>query len=187
LLVFSVALSGISLLDEVNSCAHVLITNRSCGVVIARLRSSVRSLLHQYRDFHQLTYLYLTEDREPMSHQVVSDFRLLVRYFHVLYSKFLSLYQAPPKKPKKNYTLSAVLYPLELQFLFVSRLVEFVFIVIVSCCWFEFVFVVCSTPLHAFGCATDPIPPIQQQTDPMHSSVCPACRLVLILHVVGPR
>jgi hypothetical protein len=32
------------------------------------------------------TYLNLAEDREPTSHQVVSDFRLLVRYYHVLYS-----------------------------------------------------------------------------------------------------
>jgi hypothetical protein len=73
----------------------------SRGVVIARLQSSVRSLLHQYQDFHQSTYFYLAEDRELTSHQVVSDFRLPVRYFCVLYSLFLSLYHAPSKKPKK--------------------------------------------------------------------------------------
>jgi hypothetical protein len=59
---------------------------RSRGVVIARLRVSVRSLLHQCRDLHQSIYLYLTEDQEPTSHQVVSDFRLPMRYFYVLYS-----------------------------------------------------------------------------------------------------
>jgi hypothetical protein len=56
----------------------------SRGVVIARLRSSVWSLPHQRRDLHQSTYLYLSKDLEPTSHQVVSDFRLLVRYYHML-------------------------------------------------------------------------------------------------------
>jgi hypothetical protein len=37
---------------------------RSRGVVIAKLRSSVRSLLHQCRDLHRLIYLYLSEDRK---------------------------------------------------------------------------------------------------------------------------
>jgi hypothetical protein len=37
LLVFLVALTEISLLGEVNSCAHVLMTNMSRDVVIARL------------------------------------------------------------------------------------------------------------------------------------------------------
>jgi hypothetical protein len=77
---------------------------RSCGVIIARLRSSVRSLLHQHQDLHQSTYLYLSEDREPTSHQVVSDFRLPVRYYRVLYFSFFPLYQVPLKKPKKVYT-----------------------------------------------------------------------------------
>jgi hypothetical protein len=40
-------------------------------------------------------------------------------------------------------------------------------------------FLACSTPLRAFGCAAHPIPPIQQQTDLIHSSVCPASCLVL--------
>jgi hypothetical protein len=35
--------------------------------------------------------------------------------------------------------------------LFFSCFVEFVFIVVVSCCWFGFVFLVCTTPLYAFG------------------------------------
>jgi hypothetical protein len=72
--------------------------------VIARLRSSVWSLLDQRRDLHQLTYLYLSEDQEPTSHQVVLDFRLPMRYYRVLSSKFFSFYQAPPKKPKILYT-----------------------------------------------------------------------------------
>jgi hypothetical protein len=42
-------------------CARVG-NHRSRGVVIARLQSSVRNLLHQ------LIYLYLLEDREPTSH-----------------------------------------------------------------------------------------------------------------------
>jgi hypothetical protein len=49
-------------------CARVD-NQRSCGVVIVRLRSSVQSLLYQHRDLHQSTYLYLAEDREPTSHQ----------------------------------------------------------------------------------------------------------------------
>jgi hypothetical protein len=63
-------------------CARVG-NHQSRGVVIARLRSSVRSLLHQRQDLHQSIYLYLSEDWEPTSHQVVSDFRLPVRYYHV--------------------------------------------------------------------------------------------------------
>jgi hypothetical protein len=59
---------------------------QSHGVVIARLRSSVQSLLHHHRDLQQSTYLYLAEDQEPAPYHVVSDFRLPVRYFCVLYS-----------------------------------------------------------------------------------------------------
>jgi hypothetical protein len=61
-------------------CARVC-NQQSRGVVIARLRSSVWSLLHQHRDLHQSTYLYLSKDRELISHQVISDFRLPVRYY----------------------------------------------------------------------------------------------------------
>jgi hypothetical protein len=50
-------------------CAHVG-NQHSRGVVIARLRSSVRSLLHQRRDLDQSTYLYLSEDREATSHHL---------------------------------------------------------------------------------------------------------------------
>jgi hypothetical protein len=46
--------------------------HQSCGVVIARLRSSVQSHLHQHRDLHQSIYLYLSEDQEPTRHQLVS-------------------------------------------------------------------------------------------------------------------
>jgi hypothetical protein len=49
-------------------CARVD-NQRSRGVVIARLRSSVRSLLHQCRDLHQSAFLYLMKDQEPTSHQ----------------------------------------------------------------------------------------------------------------------
>jgi hypothetical protein len=41
---------------------------QSHGVVIARLRLSIWSLLHQRRVVRQSTYLYLSEDREPTSH-----------------------------------------------------------------------------------------------------------------------
>jgi hypothetical protein len=44
-----------------------LVGNQQSRVVIARLRSSVQSLLHQRRDLHQSTYLYLSEDQEPTS------------------------------------------------------------------------------------------------------------------------
>jgi hypothetical protein len=44
-------------------------------VVIVGLRSSVRSLLHQRLDLYQSTYLYLTEDREPISHQDVMELK----------------------------------------------------------------------------------------------------------------
>jgi hypothetical protein len=64
------------------------------------------------------------------------------------------------QKSQKNYTLSAVLQPLEPQFLFFGYFVEFVFIVVESYCWFGFVFLICSTLLYAFGCATYLIPPI---------------------------
>jgi hypothetical protein len=50
-------------------CVHVD-NKQSCDVVIARLRSSIHSLLHQHRDLHQSTYLYLSEDRELTSHHL---------------------------------------------------------------------------------------------------------------------
>jgi hypothetical protein len=37
----------------------------SSGVVTASVQSSVQSLHHQHRDLHQLTYLYVLEDRDP--------------------------------------------------------------------------------------------------------------------------
>jgi hypothetical protein len=75
----------------------------SRGVVIVRLRSSVRSLFHQCRGLHQLTYLYLVEDQEPTSHQVVSDFRLLVRYYRVSFSLVAVFsYLESTEKPTKT-------------------------------------------------------------------------------------
>jgi hypothetical protein len=53
-------------------CARVG-NQRSRGVVIVRLQSSLQSLLHQRRDLHQSTYLYLTEDQKPISHQPASS------------------------------------------------------------------------------------------------------------------
>jgi hypothetical protein len=52
--------------------------HRSHRIIIARLRSSVQSLLHQHRDLHQSIYLYLSEDWELTPHQVVSDFTVAI-------------------------------------------------------------------------------------------------------------
>jgi hypothetical protein len=46
----------------------------SNGVVTARVQSSVWSIRHQRRDFHQSTYLYLLEDRDSTSHHFSSMF-----------------------------------------------------------------------------------------------------------------
>jgi hypothetical protein len=73
---------------------------RSSGVAIARVRSSVRSFRHQHRDLYQSTYLYLSEDWDPISHQVVSDFRLPMRYYHVFSLVYYLSYRDPPKSPK---------------------------------------------------------------------------------------
>jgi hypothetical protein len=61
-------------------CARV--GNQRCrGVVTAWVRTdAIRSLRHQRRDLHQLTYLYLLEDRDSSYYQVVSDFGFPVRY-----------------------------------------------------------------------------------------------------------
>jgi hypothetical protein len=91
---------------------------RSHGIVIGRLRSSVRSLLHQCRDLHQSTYLYLMKDRAPTSYQVVSDFRLPVRYYLVSFSLVAVFsYLESTEKPTKTMFVdhfSAVLCPLSL-------------------------------------------------------------------------
>jgi hypothetical protein len=84
-------------------CTHVG-NQWSHGVVIIRLRSSIWSLLHQYRDLHQPTYLYLLEDQDPTSHQVVLDFRLPVRYYRVLYSYFCLYTRHHQKSQKKLYS-----------------------------------------------------------------------------------
>jgi hypothetical protein len=78
------------------------------GVVAARVQSSVQSLHHQRRDLHQLTYLYLSEDQDPTSHQELSDFRLLVRYFYVPLVKFTVIHTEIYRKAPK-FTLSVVL------------------------------------------------------------------------------
>jgi hypothetical protein len=73
------------------------------GVVTARVRSSVRSL----RDLHQSTYLYLSNDRDPTSHQVVSDFRVPMRYYPVPLVQFTIFHTEIYQKDQK-FTLSAV-------------------------------------------------------------------------------
>jgi hypothetical protein len=86
LLVFLIVLAGISLFGEFNSCIAQIDNQRISRVVTARVQSYVQSCHHQHRDLHQSSYLYLSEDRDPTSHQVVSDFRLPVRYYHVSFS-----------------------------------------------------------------------------------------------------
>jgi hypothetical protein len=105
---------------------------RSRGVLIARLRSSVRSLLHQRRDLHQSTYLYLSKDREPTSHQVVTDFRLSVRYYRVLLISFCLCTKLHQKRQKQLYTFRCPIALRATIFIF-SCFVEFVFIVVKSC------------------------------------------------------
>jgi hypothetical protein len=60
---------------------------RSSGVVIVRF-CSFRALVHQRRVLHQLSLLYLSEDRDSSSYQVVSIIRLPVRYTHVPLDSF---------------------------------------------------------------------------------------------------
>jgi hypothetical protein len=90
------------------------------------------------------------------------------------------------EKAKKLYTFCCLIAFRTAIFVF-NCFVEFVFNVVESCCWFGFVFSVCSTLLHAFGCAARLIQPLQQQNNPLHSMVCPASRLVLILYFTSPR
>jgi hypothetical protein len=91
----------------------------SGGVVTTRARNSVQSLRHQCRDLHQSTYLYLSEDRDPTSHQVVSDFRLPVRYCRVSFSLVAVFsYLEYTEKPTKTTFIdhfSAVLCPWSLR------------------------------------------------------------------------
>jgi hypothetical protein len=147
--------------------------------VIARFRSFCS-------EPSQSSYLYLSEDREPASHEMMLDFRLPKRYYRVPSSYFLSLYQAPQKSQKK---LDTFHYPIALRatILVLCCFVEFVSIVVKSCWCFGFVFSICSTPLHAFGYAARLIPPLQQQIDPLDSSICPARHLVLLLRFASPR
>jgi hypothetical protein len=73
-----------------------------------RVQSSIQSLSHQRRDLHQLTYLYLSEDREPTSHQVVSDFRLSMRYYHVTLVS-LTIFHIEIHQKSQKFTIYVVL------------------------------------------------------------------------------
>jgi hypothetical protein len=154
--------------------------------VTARIRSSFRSLHHQCRDLHRSTYLYLLEDRYSTPHQVVSDFMVTCEVLSCAFYLVFAYLPSSNKKPKNIYTFRC---PITLRaVIFIFRwFVEFVSIMVDSYCWFGFMFVVCSTPLCAFGCAARLIPPLQQQTNPLHSSVCPASYLVLIFHFASHR
>jgi hypothetical protein len=82
-------------------CARVG-NQQSCGVVTAWVRTNVvRSLRHQHRDLHQLTYPYLSEDRDSFYYQVVSDFGFSVRYNCVSFSLFPAFIPRSTKKAKK--------------------------------------------------------------------------------------
>jgi hypothetical protein len=84
-------------------CARIG-NQRSHGVVTARVRIDVvRSLRHQRRDLHQLTYPYLSKDRDSFYYQVVSDFGFLVRYTCVSFSLFPVFIPRSTEKIKKSY------------------------------------------------------------------------------------
>jgi hypothetical protein len=57
-----------------------------CTRVGKQQSRGVLNVRFQCRDLHQSTYLYLTEDRDSTSPQVVSDFRLPMRYYRMLSS-----------------------------------------------------------------------------------------------------
>jgi hypothetical protein len=89
---------------------------RSNGVVTARVWHSARSPHHQHQNLHHLTYLYISEDQESTSHQVVSDFRLPLRYYRVSFWFVTIFHNEIHRKSQKKLYLqpSAVLYPLRL-------------------------------------------------------------------------
>jgi hypothetical protein len=79
---------------------------RSRGVVTTRVQTDVvRSLHHQHRDLHQLTYPYLSKDQDSSYYQVISDFRFFVRYTCVSFSLFLLFISRSTEKVKKSYLL----------------------------------------------------------------------------------
>jgi hypothetical protein len=74
----------------------------SRGVVTARVRTdAVQSFHHQRRDLHQLTYPYLSEDRDSSYYQVVSNFGFPVRYTCVSFSLFPIFIPRSTEKAKK--------------------------------------------------------------------------------------
>jgi hypothetical protein len=86
-------------------CARVG-NQRSRGVVTARVRTNVvRSLRHQRRDLHQLTYPYLMKDWDSSYYQVVSDFGFPMRYI-VSFSLLPVFIPRSTEKAKKNSYLS---------------------------------------------------------------------------------
>jgi hypothetical protein len=98
-------------------CARVG-NQRSCGIVTARVRTdAVRSLRHQRRDLHQLTYPIPLERSDSSYYQVVSDFGFPVRYTCVSFSLFPVFMPRSTEKAKKIIS-SVVLSPLEPQISF---------------------------------------------------------------------
>jgi hypothetical protein len=80
---------------------------QSSGVVIARSRS-LGALDHQRRDLHPIKLSYLTEDRVFVSYQVISRFRLPVRYNLIFRFVFSS------HNPQKSQKISVLTYNLRL-------------------------------------------------------------------------
>jgi hypothetical protein len=110
---------------------------QSCGVVTAWVRTdAIQSLRHQRRDLHQSTYPYLSEDRDSSYYQVVLDFQFPVRYTCVSFSLFPVFISRSTKKAKKNSYLPLSYNPESHKFCF-SYFVEFVSIVVESCCWLD--------------------------------------------------
>jgi hypothetical protein len=114
-------------------CARVG-NQRSRGVVTARVRTdAVRSLRHQRRDLHQSIYPVPLGRSGLFLLSLVSGFGFPVRYTCVPFSLFTAFIPRSTEKAKKNsylpfsYTLRAT------NFCF-SYFIEFVSIVVESCC-----------------------------------------------------
>jgi hypothetical protein len=109
----------------------------SRGVVTARVRTyAVQSLHHQHRDLHQSTYPVPLGRLDSSYYQVVSDFGFPVRYTCVSFSLFTAFIPISTKKAKKNHIFRCPITLRATNFCF-NYFVEFVSIVVESCCWLD--------------------------------------------------
>jgi hypothetical protein len=77
---------------------------------------------------------YLSEDRDSFYYQVVSDFGFPVRYTCVSFSLFTVFILRSTEKAKKNHIFRCHIILRAANFHF-SYFVEFVSILVESCCW----------------------------------------------------